>query len=139
MFPDYLSFSCDSDETENQILNIFLILYSINHYIIVLFPTAIEVEYFGARVTYKIPTDEVRNLSKVFNYLEKGTVLSAKIFSFNLCNFCQKLFIPEVTLQVFSWIYCFSQCFYKPVWLFLFWYNHSHYFPYTLKYLMFSG
>ena len=36
-----------------------------------------EVEYFGSRVTYKIPTDEVRNLSEVFNYLENGTVLSA--------------------------------------------------------------
>ena len=75
--PDYLSVFWDYDETENQNLNIFLILYSINDYVIGLFPTAIEVEYFGARVTYKIPTDEVRNLSKAFNDLEKGTVLSA--------------------------------------------------------------
>ena len=76
VFPDYLSVSCDYDETKNQILNIFLILYSVNDYIIGLFPTAMEVEYFGSRVTYKIPTDEVRNLSEVFNYLENGTVLS---------------------------------------------------------------
>ena len=72
---------------------------------------------------------------KVFNYLEKGTVLSAKIFSFYLFNFFQKLFISEVTLQVFSWIYCFSQCFYKPVWSLF--YNHCHCFSYTLKHLMF--
>ena len=55
----------------------FFFLHSINDYITGLFPTAVEVEYFGARVTYKIPTDEVRNLSKVFNHLEKGTDLSA--------------------------------------------------------------
>ena len=55
----------------------FFFLHSVNDYIIGLFPTAVEVEYFGARVTYKIPTDEVRNLSKVFNHLEKGTDLSA--------------------------------------------------------------
>ena len=77
VFPDYLSISCCYDETENQNLNIFLIPYSINDYIIGLFPTAKEVGYFGARVKYEIPTDEVRNLSKVFNHLEKGTVLSA--------------------------------------------------------------
>ena len=76
-FPDYLSVSCDYDDLWLQILNIFLILYSVNDYIIGLFPTAMEVEYFGSRVTYKIPTDEVRNLSEVFNYLENGTVLSA--------------------------------------------------------------
>ena len=74
---DYLSVFCNYDETEKQNLNTFLILHSINDYIIGLFPTAIEVEHFGARVTYKIPTDEVRNLSKAFNDLEKGTVLSA--------------------------------------------------------------
>ena len=73
--PDYLSMSCDYDEKENQNLNIFLILYSINDYIIGLFPTAIEVDYFGTRVRYKIPTDEVMILSKVFNDLEKGTIL----------------------------------------------------------------
>ena len=77
MFPDYLSVSCDYDETSNHTLNIFLVLYSINDYIIGLFPTAVEVEYFGVRVKYKIPTDEVRNLSKVFDHLEKGTVLIA--------------------------------------------------------------
>ena len=77
MFSDYLSVSCDYDKTDIQNLNIFLILYSINDYIIGLFPTAVEVEYFGVRVKYKMPTDEVRNLSKVFNDLEKGTVLSA--------------------------------------------------------------
>ena len=77
MFPDYLSISCYYYKTENQSLNIFLIPYSINDYITALFPTAKEVDYFGARVKYKIPTDEVRNLSKVFNHLEKGTVLSA--------------------------------------------------------------
>ena len=43
--PDYLPVSCEYDETENQNLNIFLILYSINDYIIGLFPRAIEVEY----------------------------------------------------------------------------------------------
>ena len=63
--------------SENQNFNIFLIFYSINHYIIELFPTAVEVDYFGARVTYKIPRNEVRNLSEVFNQLEKGTVLGA--------------------------------------------------------------
>ena len=77
VFSDYLSVSCDYDKTDIQNLNIFLILYSINDYIIGLFPTAVEVEYFGVRVKYKIRTDEVRNLSKVFNDLEKGTVLSA--------------------------------------------------------------
>ena len=77
MFPDYLCVSCDYDETEIQNLNIFVILYSVNDYIIGLFPTAVEVECFGVRVKYKIPTDEVRNLSKVFDHLEKGTVLSA--------------------------------------------------------------
>ena len=55
----------------------FFFLHSVNDYITGLFPTAVEVEYFGARVTYKIPTDEVRNLSKAFNDLEKGTVLTA--------------------------------------------------------------
>ena len=39
--------------------------------------TAVEVEYFGARFTFNIPRCEVRNLSKVFNHLEKGTVLCA--------------------------------------------------------------
>ena len=77
MFPDYLSVSFDYDETSNHTLNIFLILYSINDYITGLFPTAVEVEYFGVRVKYKISTDEVRNLSKVFDHLEKGTVLIA--------------------------------------------------------------
>ena len=77
VFPDYLSVSCYYDETENQDLNILLILYSVYDYVTGLFPTAVEVDYFGARVTYKIPTDEDRNLSKVFYHLEKGTVLSA--------------------------------------------------------------
>ena len=54
-------------------MNIFLFLYSIDDYIIGVFPTAVQVEYFGADVTYKIPTDGIRNLSKVFNHLEKGS------------------------------------------------------------------
>ena len=80
----------------------FLIPYSINDYIIGLFPTATEVEYFGTRVTYMIPTDEARSLSKVFNDLEKGTVSNSFTY------FSQKLFISEVILTFLSWSYCFG-------------------------------
>ena len=76
--------------------------YSINDYIIGLFPTATEVEYFGTRVTYMIPTDEARSLSKVFNDLEKGTVSNAFTY------FSQKSFISEVILKFLSWSYCFG-------------------------------
>ena len=39
-----------------------------------LFPKAAEVEYFGARVKFNIPRNGVKNLSEVFNHLEKGTI-----------------------------------------------------------------
>ena len=128
--PDYLSVSCDYDETENQNLNIFLILYSVNDYIIGLFSRAIEVEYFGACVTYKIPTDEVRNLLKVFNDLEKGTVFVGMDLLF--------LFIY---LFVYLFIYLFIHLFifliiYQPVLFFFVFYNHSHWFLDLLKYLL---
>lgn len=36
------------------------------------FPDAQEVEYFGSRITYKIPKDEVQSLASVFQSLEAG-------------------------------------------------------------------
>ena len=44
----------------------------IEDYVVGLFPSATEMEYFGSRITYKIATEEVKNLSAVFSHLEAG-------------------------------------------------------------------